>query len=466
MPATPVLAPRPRVKPPARWRFPVAEHHRLDNGVSVHLHHLPGQHVATVICHLGVPADAEPDGCDGIAAIMAACLGMGTRDIAAREFEQQAAAAGITWKTGPAWTGPAITLEVPAVKLAVALNLLRLALTEPAFSPFEVTAQIRLAAAGLVRAAATPDNRVRRELPAAVYGDACRAGRPADGTLATVSRLTPDSTVGFYQEQVRPGAITIVIAGDLSGFDVALASQAFATWQDRRPVGPRSAGRGTSPAEPQAPEPQASRPPTALLVDLPGAVQAQILLAVPAPSRGRPGWNELLIAADILGAPITGHLEARLRERSGHSYRLRVSPAELMPGAGLLLVTGGVATAAAADALRDITGILTSPLHDGFDPGECAAAAEALTRTMPLAYLSPGKIAAVTADLAAAHLPPDFPALVLDGVAALTADDITRAYREHFSPDRLTLIAVGDASTLSSPLEELADPIPLQVISA
>ncbi len=230
-----------------------------------------------------------------------------------------------------------------------------------------------------------------------------------------MSRLTPDSIIGFYQEQVRPGAITIVIAGDLSGFDVALASQAFATWQDRRPVGLRSAGRGTSPREPQA-----SRPPTALLVDLPGAVQAQILLAVPAPSRGRPGWIELLIAADILGAPITGHLEARLRESSGHSYRLRVSPAELMPGAGLLLVTGGVATAAAADALRDITGILTSPLHDGFDPGECAAAAEAVTRTMPLAYLSPGKVAAITADLAAARTPATgLPrSRAFDGVAA------------------------------------------------
>jgi hypothetical protein len=33
---------------------------------------MPGQHVATVICHLGIPASAEPDGCDGIAAVMAA----------------------------------------------------------------------------------------------------------------------------------------------------------------------------------------------------------------------------------------------------------------------------------------------------------------------------------------------------------------------------------------------------------
>ena len=91
--------PRPAVAPPARWRFPVPQRHRLDNGVTVFLHHLPGQHVATVICHLGIPADAEPEGCEGIAAVMAASLFAGTQGITARRFELEAAAAGITWKS-------------------------------------------------------------------------------------------------------------------------------------------------------------------------------------------------------------------------------------------------------------------------------------------------------------------------------------------------------------------------------
>ena len=29
------LQPRPAVEPPARWRFPVPQRHRLDNGVTV-----------------------------------------------------------------------------------------------------------------------------------------------------------------------------------------------------------------------------------------------------------------------------------------------------------------------------------------------------------------------------------------------------------------------------------------------
>jgi zinc protease len=115
-----------------------------------------------------------------------------------------------------------------------------------------------------------------------MYGDGCRAGRPAEGTLATVAQLTPDMIARFYDDQVRPAATTIVIAGDLTGLDAAkLAEEAFATWRDNRP-----AGSGAL-----RPDPLPRRQPAAVLVNQPGAVQTQLLLAAPVPGRGHPGWN-------------------------------------------------------------------------------------------------------------------------------------------------------------------------------
>ena len=104
MSLTPALQPRPAVTPLAPWRFPVPRRDRLSNGVTVLTHHMPGQHVATVTCHLGIPVSAEPDGCDGIAAVMAASLRAGAHGLTAREFEQRAATASITWTTGPGWS--------------------------------------------------------------------------------------------------------------------------------------------------------------------------------------------------------------------------------------------------------------------------------------------------------------------------------------------------------------------------
>jgi len=451
------LRPRPAIEPPARWRFPVPDRHRLDNGVTVFLHHLPGQHVATVICHLGIPADAEPEGCEGIAAVMAASLFAGTQGITARRFELEAAAAGITWKAGAGWTGPAITMELPAAHLADALDLLRLALAEPAFQPAEVTAQIQLTAARLTQAAASPQARVKQELPAAIYGTGGRAGRPAEGTPATVARLAPEDIAGFCWEQVRPAAATIVIAGDLDGLDAAaLASEALAGWTDNRPAS----------RQPPAPEPLPRMHPAAVLVNQPGAVQTQLLLAAPVPGRGLPGWHELQVAAHILGAPITGHLDARLREDAGHSYGLRAGLTELVPGTGLLLAGGAVAAGATISALTDIMDILTIPLRDPFDPGEHGAAVEAVTRMMPLDYETPAQVASTTAGLAACGLPADFPDIVLDDIAVLTYQHVTGAYRSYFSPDRLVLIAAGDAAALAGPLQELAGDTPLQITAS
>ena len=382
MSAVSPLPPRPQAAPPARWRFPAPEQHRLDNGVKVYLHHLPGQHAATVICHLGIPLDTEPDGCDGIAAVMAASLGKGPQGITGRRFEQEAGASGITWKTDAGYTGPVITLEAPAAQLAVALDLLRLALAEPVFEPAQVTSQIQRTTAGLIHAAADPQTRVKQELPAAIYGDAYRAGQPADGTPGTVASLTPDAIAGFYDTHVRPATTTVVIAGDLTGLDAAaLVTETLTTWHDGRPAG----------GAPQ-PEPLPPRSAAAILADQPGAVQTQLLLAVPVPGRGQPGWNALQIAAHILGAPTTGQLDARLQKDAGHSYGIGASLTELVPGTGLLMVSGAVAAAATISALRDIKGILTAPLLPGAEDADEGGIrdADVVTRKGPAAGVAAG----------------------------------------------------------------------------
>ena len=454
---SPVLAlqPRPAVAPPAPWRFPVPRQHRLDNGVAVLAHHMPGQHVATVICHLGIPATAEPDGCAGIAAVMADCLGTGAQHLPARQFELRSAAAGITWTSSAGWLGPAITLELPARQLPAALDLLALALAEPALDPTETASRIQLAAAGVAAAAAAPEARVLQELPAALYGDGCRAGRPAEGTLASLAQLTPDMIARCYDSQVRPATTTIVIAGDLTGLDTAtLAGQALAGWADDRPTGHR----------PQA-GPLPCRQPAAVLVNQPGAVQTQLLLAAPVPGRGQPGWTALQVAARILGAPLTGRLDAQVRERSGHSYGLSAGLTELIPGNGLLLVTGAVDGPATPSVLAAINDILAAPAREGFTPVEHTTAATAITRTLPLACETPGTLAALTAGLAACVLAPDYLDLLLDGITGLTTQALNSACQSYLSPGQLTLIAVGDAAALAGPLQELAAPAPLQVIS-
>ena len=234
-----------------------------------------------------------------------------------------------------------------------------------------------------MQGAASPQTRVWQHLHPVIYGSTSRAGRGCAGTPVTLAGLTPGDIAGFYDAQVRPATTTVVIAGDLSGHDgAALAAQTLGGWQDQRPV--------QRPVP--APLPQ-RRPAATVLLDEPDADQTCLLLAIPVPGRGQPGWDELHIAARILGAPLSGHLDTRLRERAGCSYGLRAELTELLPGAGLFLISGAIATQATVSALADITSILTAPIAGGFDPGEHAAAAEAILAMAPLGCETPAQVA-------------------------------------------------------------------------
>jgi predicted Zn-dependent peptidase len=448
------LAPRPLVAAPGPWRFPVPGRVRLDSGLTVLWHDLPGQHVASVTCHLGIPLGAEPEGRDGIAAVMASCLGPATPGMAGT-FARQAAGCGITWETAASPAGPSLMIDVPVTHLPQALHMLGQALTTPGPDHAEVPRITELAAARLLHARTDPQHRAGQELAAAIYGPATRAGRPAAGTPGSVQALTPEAIADFAAAHARPGSVIISAAGDLRGLDMAtLAGEALGGWRDPRPCYGQV-----------QPWPVPRRGPAAVLIDQPGAAQAQLLAGIPVPGRGEPGWAELHVAAHILGAPVNGRLDSQIRDGSGDSYGIRATVTELGPGAGVLTAGGAVAAQSAPQALGDILAILTEPLRSGFPAIEHAAATQAITRTVPLGYDTPSAIAAATAELAAAGLPPGYPDLLLEDITALHPGHTTSAYKAHISPDRLTLIAVGDAALLAGPLQELAGPAPLEVIS-
>ncbi len=62
-------APRPAVVPPQPWAFPPARTAQLDNGLTVRLHHLPGQHVVSAALLMDVPLSSEPADREGVAGV-------------------------------------------------------------------------------------------------------------------------------------------------------------------------------------------------------------------------------------------------------------------------------------------------------------------------------------------------------------------------------------------------------------
>jgi predicted Zn-dependent peptidase len=432
---------RPALAPPRPWSAPGARRVATDGGPAVVVHDLPGQHVATVQVHLGIGLQTEPEGADGIATVMAATLEHGSSQGSAQEFTDHLAACGIGWSTETDHTGPRIICHVPATRLGPALALISEALCDPALRPADIAQQTQLLCGRIAQTSADAAARAMREVPGIIFDTATRAGRPADGTLGTLQRLTPHAVTEFHRAHGTGAAGAVVsIAGDLGGIDVeGQVADAFSSWQ--------------TPALAAPPTRLVPSEPGALLCEQPGAAQTYLLLAASTIRRDHPDWPALAVAAYILGAPITGRLDARLREERGYSYGMRAACTALHPHHGLFLAQGAVAAEATAAALDDLLTVVRTARDEGFTAAECAAAREGFTASMPLRYENAALVAAQTTHLLTHGLPDDFITQTLEIVRGLSRQEINDAFRQHLDPDRLSLIAVGDPA-LQAPLAE------------
>jgi hypothetical protein len=130
--------PQPAPGPSKPWAFPVPERGALASGLTVLRCHRPGQQVAAVEICLDMPLDAEPDGLDGIAAIMMSALAEGTSQHTAEEFAAEMERCGATLDASADYPGARVSLEVPVSRLPRALGLLAEALHTPTFPDSEI----------------------------------------------------------------------------------------------------------------------------------------------------------------------------------------------------------------------------------------------------------------------------------------------------------------------------------------
>src|ERR1022692_3698016 len=283
-----------RAKP---WAFPAPERGGLGNGLTVLRCHRPGQQVVAVQICLDMPLDAEPDGLDGIAAIMMSALSEGTSKHTAEEFAAEMERCGATLDAGAGYPGARVSLEVPVSRLPRALGLLAEALHTPTFPSSEIERLVRNRLDEIPLEMANPGRRAARQLAQELFPASARLSRPRAGTEDTVARIDAAGVRAFYQAHVRPATAIMVVAGDLTGADLdAVLAGTLGGW--------------TGDAAKQAPMPPVTADDTGrvVIVDRPGAVQTQLLIGRTGPVRHDGVWPALVLGTYCLGGTLTSRL--------------------------------------------------------------------------------------------------------------------------------------------------------------
>ncbi|KUF13112.1 MULTISPECIES: M16 family metallopeptidase [Streptomyces] len=447
--ATMEFHPQPQAGTAKPWAFPAPERGALPNGLTVLRCDRPGQQLVAVEVHLDAPLDAEPQGLDGVATIMARAFNEGTDKHSAEEFAAELDRCGATLDAHADHAGVRVSLEVPVSRLPKALGLLADALRAPAFADSEVERLVRNRLDEIPHESANPARRAAKELSRQLFPASSRMSRPRQGTEETVKAIDSAAVRAFYEKHIRPAAATAVVVGDLSGTDLdAVLADTLGAWTGGA-------------AEPRpVPAVTADDRGRVVIVDRPGAVQTQLLIGRVGPDRHDRVWAAQVLGTYCLGGTLTSRLDRVLREEKGYTYGVRAFSQVLRSsadgtGAAMLAISGSVDTPNTGPALEDLWKVLRTLAAEGLTDPERDVAVQNLVGVAPLKFETAVAVAGTLADQVEQNLPDDFQARLYRQLAETGTVEATAAVVNAFPDDRLVTVLVGDAAQIEEPVKAL-----------
>ncbi|MCU1616713.1 MAG: peptidase domain protein [Frankiales bacterium] len=332
--------------------------------------------------------------------------------------------------------------------LGPVLELLAELLTDAAYPTERVEAERGRVAERIAIARSQPGVIARTALAARRYGTHPYAVQLPRTEL--VEQVKAPALRKLHRERVLPAGSSLVLVGDL---DPAAATDAV--------VSALSVWAAEGEAVAAAPAPLLPSGPLRL-VDRPGAVQSNIRLGGPAPSRVDPQLPAVRLANMIYGGYFSSRLVENIRERRGYSYSPR-SGVEHLAASSSVLVEADVATEVTAPALLEIEYELGRIALLPVTGAELDAARRYVLGSMALSTATHAGLASTLAALVGAGLPAGWLAEHQRALAEVTVDEVTVAARRYLEPAALTAVVVGDAGQVADPLRALG---PVEVTPA
>lgn len=424
---------RPTVQPPKPWAFPTGHVLDLANGLQVRLHHLPGQHVVSAGLVLDVPLSEEPSEREGVASVLADTLTEGTRSHPGTAFADAVEDCGAALESDTGFSHLHVLVDVPGSRLRPALELLAEAVMEPELSDADVDRQRTILLSDLDQRLATGAGMANAALRRALVAPESRASRPPNGTRTSLPTVTGEDVRAHHRVHVGPRNACLVVSGDFASSAASMVVELFGGW--------------TNPDQPTpAHEVPQGQPRTALLVDRPGAVQADLRWGWFGIDRRDERWADLQVGVHALGGAYLSRLNRVLREEKGYSYGVGLANAPLRHG-GLIWVQGSFRNDVVGDTLQlmpDLIDTLGEPLSQD----EVTRAQDYLIGTSPLRYATASGVTHGVMGLLAAGLGPEHVDANLRALREVTPASASWATSQLVDPGSGTLVVVGDAGAL------------------
>jgi zinc protease len=253
-----------------------------------------------------------------------------------------------------------------------------------------------------------------------------------------VAAYTRDQLQSLYRDFFTPENAILILVGDFDSTAIEkIVERVFGSWSGQKPLSPDTA---------MPPVPKGRR---VYLVDLPGAVQTQMLSGCHAITRKHPDWIKLGLTNSLYGGAFNSRLVMNIREDKGYTYSPR-SGVHPMRQHGYFSVSAAVRNDVVAASLTEIFYEIDKLRSVPVPESELLDAQNYLTGVFAMGLATQGGLLSQISTLALNELPDEYLETYREKVRALKPEDVMSAARTYFDSANMQIVVVGDRKQIES----------------
>jgi predicted Zn-dependent peptidase len=251
---------------------------------------------------------------------------------------------------------------------------------------------------------------------------------------AALKGYTIDQVRAFHRGNYNAARARLYVAGvfDAPAMEAAIR-KGFEGWERG---GPGDTGKVPPPGERRF-----------ALLDRPDAPQSTVLLGLRVPSPSHKDWIALQVTDALLGGAFGSRITSNIREQKGYTYS-PFSQVSTHPGQAHWVETADVTTKVTGESLKEIFFEIERLRKEAPGAAELRGIQNNLAGIFVVQNSSRSGVIGRLAFVDLHGLGDEYLSTYVKRVLSVTPEDVRRVANDYLTPDRMTLVVVGDVKTV------------------